>query len=121
MSEDLTIGWRATPPVSHIGTRLSLIIKTRYKAAPCGQCRAAIARLNTMTPEEVQADRENIIADIASRAAAKAPHWWQSLLVKADQALGTGKVDAMIGGWLDEAIAAEVSGQPLPASPAAKD
>ena len=108
-------------PVSQIGERLGLIIKTRYKAVPCGSCRFAIARLNRMTVEQVQADRENIIADIASRAASKAPHWWQSLLVKADQALGTGKVDAMIGGWLDEAIAAEVSGQPLPASPAAKD
>jgi len=93
--------------VSRIGSVLAQIIADRIGAVPCGQCKSAIVKLNSMTPAEVQLARATIIADIASRAQKSAPAWWQKALIATDQFLHSGGTEYMIGQWIDEACREE--------------
>jgi len=103
------------PDVSSIGTNLAKIFKDEIAAIPCGECKQRIAKLNQMTAAEVQADRVNIVTNIASSAARNAPSWWQKILVVADQALGTGFTEDFIGTCLDRACGAEALPKPAAA------
>jgi len=67
--------------VSKIGTNLAKIFHDNVGQVPCGDCKAEIERLNTMTVTEVEADTEAIIGRIVSNAKRNAA-WWLRLSVK---------------------------------------
>ena len=91
--------------VSAIGTYLEQIFLTHLGlSSPCGDCKAAIQRLNQMTADQALTAIDTIVADIVTRAGAKAPTWWQRLAVRADQVLGTGQTDRWIRERVLEAI-----------------
>lgn len=97
---------------SKIGERLQIIIRREIGGSiPCGECKAAISRLNRLTVSDAKKKRAEIIEDIASRARAQAPKFWQRIAVAADRFLRTGETVRRIGLWLDEAIANEESDQ----------
>ena len=98
---------RPSGPPSQIGTRLSAIIRERVGESPCADCRAAIQRLNGMTPDEVDAQRGQIVADFAAHAAERTGSWWLGLALRADQLTGGAGAAYAFGRWLDEAVEAE--------------
>jgi hypothetical protein len=92
-----------TPP--GIGKILQAVFTERIgTAAPCGECSKLIRSMNNMTPQQVCESIESIVADIASRAATKAPKWWQRIAVHADQALGLGQTERFVRECVLEAI-----------------
>jgi hypoxanthine phosphoribosyltransferase len=111
------------PSVVHrkslIGTRLMELFKQKEsQIVPCSDCKREIVRLDGMTPDEVTADRPNIIAKIAARAPSVLPKLWQRWAAAADEALKLGNVRKRIGELLDEAI--RTGHLPNPARPSAR-
>lgn len=94
------------PPVSQIGNRLSRYFRDRIGKMPCGWCAAQIARLNTMTPDQVKAEREELAAAIVENAKRNAG-WALKLAVAADEALGLGQSVALVLSYIDEACEEE--------------
>lgn len=85
---------------SEIGTRLHAIIERDAGAKiECSECRDEVTRLNLLTVEQVQAERESIAAGIVDRAKKKAPKFYQRWGAKL--APGVAKLHALA--WIDEA------------------
>jgi len=94
--------------VSQVGSRLSALFKSRIGAIPCGNCKSAIGTLNTMTTLEIRSHREFIIEQIETNSLTAQTAWWAKVLAYADSVVTGGMASrAMIGMWIDEAIAAE--------------
>lgn len=92
---------------SYVGDRLKTIFTKRVGAIPCGWCRDEMTKLNQMTPEEIRADRTNIVNRITRNAMNAKKAWWAKLALIVDQSLHLGGAEIVIGMWLDEAINAE--------------
>ncbi len=91
-----------------IGTRLKEIIKRENPGiVTCGDCSTMAAELNQMSREEVLADIDRFVSEIAKRVAEKAPKLWQRIAVKVDQALHIGETERRIKQWVLEAIDSE--------------
>ncbi len=93
--------------VSLIGDRLAKIFAEEWGALPCGKCKNAIVNLNSMTVEQVQANRAKIVSDIASRATQSVPQWWAKVLTSASAFLHLGGTEYLIGKYLDRACRVE--------------
>jgi orotate phosphoribosyltransferase len=89
---------------SAIGTRLMEIFKREWEAIiPCSECKAEIARLDTMTPEQVRADFDATADRIAGRIENVVPNLWMKIAAKADRhTIGYGR--KRVAACLDEAI-----------------
>jgi hypothetical protein len=98
------------PPVSRIGSRLEKMFADEWGAVPCGDCKKAILKLNTMTVEQVRNLRSSVVHDISSRASKAVPQWWAKVLTSADQFLHIGGTEYMIGRYVDRACLEEESG-----------
>lgn len=99
---------KQAPVVSSIGTNLAKLFHDRVGAIPCGRCKREIRNLNSMTAEDVIADRENIIDRIEKASRKASANWLAKLAAKADEVVTDGAVkSAIIGMWLDEACEAE--------------
>lgn len=93
---------------SKIGTNLAALFAEHVGAVPCGECKRAIAFLNSLPLEEVVRSRDTIVAEIYSRALKSAPTWLTKLAVYADKMFTGGTVTTLaIGMWLDEACVME--------------
>lgn len=99
------------PKLSTIGDRLAQIFATKWGALPCGDCKKAIQKLNRMTAEQVRDSRQQIIADIASRASSAMPQYWAKILTSADQFLHLGGTEYVIGQYVDRACQEEENAQ----------
>jgi len=93
----------AEPDESSIGTALHDIFLGEG-AEPCEDCQKSMARLNRMTPDEVEAIRGELITELKQRAKTQAPRLWQRLGVMVDEALHTGIADAKFDAWITQAI-----------------
>lgn len=93
-------GSETVPDVSTIGTRLHEIINREVGAIECGECRQQITRLNSMTTDQVHADRESIAAGIVDRAKTRAPRFWQ----RWGATLAPGIAAAQVIEWIEEAL-----------------
>jgi len=95
---------------STIGTALhDIFTKFLGHEITCADCQRAILKLNLMTPEEANANRESIVADIKTRIPLQAPTFYKALAY-IDGMLHTGQVESRLNGFLDEAIT--IGGQP---------
>lgn len=94
--------------LSRIGFRLADKIKTYVGAIPCGACKQQIIRLNSMTAEQIEADRENIISIVIRNASTSRQQWWLKLVSLADQCVTHGEAARwFIGKMIDDAIREE--------------
>ncbi len=85
---------------SDIGTRLHAIIERDAGAKiECSECRDEVTKLNLLTADQVQAERESIAIGIVERGKTKAPKFWQRWGAKL--APGIAKQQAL--SWIDEA------------------
>lgn len=85
---------------SDIGTRLHGIIEREAGAKiECSECRDEVTRMNLLTSEQVQAQRETIAAGIVERGKLKAPKFWQRWGAK----LAPGLAMQQALAWIDEA------------------
>lgn len=94
------------PPddLSTIGTALEAIfVRVTGLKIECPDCQRAILRLNSMTPDQVEADRVAIVADIKGRIPEQAPVIWKALAF-VDDVLHLGQTEARLNDWLSEAI-----------------
>ncbi len=99
-----------TPKISNIGDYLKQIIErdpVAGGAIPCGECKAHILKLNSMTIAEIEESRTETISQITERAKAKAPKFWQRIAIRIDSALNIGETERRIDKWLTEAIEME--------------
>jgi hypothetical protein len=99
------------PKLSNIGDRLAQMFATEWGALPCGDCKKAIQKLNRMTIEQVRTTRQQVIADIASRASKAVPQYWAKILTSADQFLHLGGTEFVIGRYIDRACQEEEDAQ----------
>jgi len=85
---------------SDIGTRLHAIIERDVGAKiECSDCRDEVTKLNLLTAEQVNAERESIAIGIVNRGKDKAPRFWMRWGAKL--APGVAKLQALA--WVDEA------------------
>lgn len=94
--------------VSAIGTTLSKIFHDRIGQVPCGDCKAEIARLNTMTATDVMDDIDAIAARIIANAKRNAK-WWLKLSVKTLEAVGSELHEQYIKSCIAEACETQKS------------
>lgn len=95
--------------VSKIGTNLAKTFHDIAGAIPCGDCKAALKELDSLTTEQVQAERDSWVKRITANTKKAAPRYWQKVVLSADQFLHLGGTEYLIGMWLDEACNIEVS------------
>lgn len=93
--------------VSQIGSRLKQHFRDSVGAFPCAACADHIRRLNAMTADEAESQREVIISEISLRAFDTMQTWWQKAAVIADQCMHTGGVNFIIGQLFDMSIREE--------------
>jgi hypothetical protein len=85
---------------SEIGTRLHAIIeRVTGGRIECSECRDEVTKLNLMTAEQVQVEKEAIATGIVNRGKKKAPKFWQRWGAKL--APGIAKQQAVE--WIDQA------------------
>lgn len=88
------------------GTKLAEIIaRETGEQAECSGCQNEIARLNTMTAQQIIDDLPQIIAGITARASQNARTWWQRWACK----LAPGLIEAKLNDWIREALATAVA------------
>lgn len=95
--------------VSKIGTRLHDKFYSKWGAIPCGNCKEAILDLNSLTPDEVQADRDRWVKSIIENSKESNQNYWLSMALTADQFLHLGGTEYLIGKYLDEACKEELN------------
>lgn len=93
------------PPVSTIGDRFAAALHDRLGGVPCGACKAEQQRLNTLTAEQVTAQRDGII-EATVRRATNHPRWRTRIAAKIGDAIAPGVMRQIIGECLDEATIA---------------
>lgn len=100
---------RSENQVSHIGDYIKeQIVSIAGKMTPCNACNKAVLSLNAKTPDEVEANKSEVVRGIIERSR-KTPKFWQRLAVTIDKAMGTGITEAVVGSWIESAIAKERS------------
>lgn len=93
--------------VSRIGDELASIIKRETgEAMPCSSCKQEVARLNQLTSDEVNSQKDEIAQGILIRGR-KLLGWWQPKRWAID--LAPAIVLQQIEHWIDEAIANDSS------------
>lgn len=89
---------------SSVGDMLAEIIKRETgKPIPCQACQDDIEKLNSMTVEECQSQRDVYVNNIYSRAFEHA-NLIQKAGIMLDKLLHTGVTAGVIGDWFDEAL-----------------
>lgn len=89
---------------SNVGTILARLFKDRIGAVPCGNCKAVIGSLNSMTVEHIRNHAEEIIGRIEHNSKNAKSAWWAKLLAHADAVVTGGVVSRhLIAKWLAEA------------------
>lgn len=94
---------RVVGQVSDIGDRYKQALARRLGGVPCGACAAEQKRLNTLTAEQVRAEREAIIEATVQRAK-NLPRWRDRIRAKLGDAIAPETTRRIIGECLDEAL-----------------
>jgi len=106
--QDLSVYYFA-PSVSHpsimssIGTMMHEIIERDVGRIECSDCRDEITRLNLMTVDQVQQEKNSIAAGIVDRGKKKAPKFWMRWGAR----LAPGVAFNQAIAWIDEACESE--------------
>jgi hypothetical protein len=93
---------------SKIGTRLLRKFEKRIAAVPCGECKATLRKLNSMTPDAVELSRNEIVKEIYENSQKAGAAWWAKASMAVDKMLTNGvTMKHIIGLWLDESVKEE--------------
>ena len=93
---------------STIGSELHKIILREEKIViPCNDCKQEINNLNTMSPDEVEEIKDELIDRMINRINKLNIPLWKKIAVAADEKIGIGIARQKILKWIDEAISNE--------------